>query len=135
MEFFAILDQVMELLRQRHRVTYRALQLQFQLDDASLAVLKEELLTAQRVAVDENGVVLVWVGHVGTWAVVRQWPCHRRSPRRRVLLLQRTCPPSHLPPLGRCLLTPNAASSLSCSAIWSIRPAWQACLIPKTYGR
>ena len=60
MEFFAILDQVIELLRQRGRVTYRALQLQFHLDDASLAVLKEELIKAQRVAVDENGDVLVW---------------------------------------------------------------------------
>ena len=60
MEFFAILDQVIELLRQRGRVTYRALQLQFHLDDASLAVLKDELIKAQRVAVDENGDVLVW---------------------------------------------------------------------------
>jgi hypothetical protein len=66
MEFFAILDQVIELLRQRGRVTYRALQLQFRLDDVSLAVLKEELIKAQRVAVDENGDVLVWAGDAGS---------------------------------------------------------------------
>jgi class 3 adenylate cyclase len=66
MDFFEILDQVVELLRRRGRVTYRALQLQFRLDDESLAVLKEELIEAQRVAVDENGHVLVWVGGAGS---------------------------------------------------------------------
>ena len=30
MEFYAVLDQVVELLRQRGRVTYRALKLQFE---------------------------------------------------------------------------------------------------------
>jgi class 3 adenylate cyclase len=66
MDFFEILDQVIDLLRRRGRVTYRALQLQFRLDDTSLAVLKEELIKAQRVAVDENHEVLVWVGGVGS---------------------------------------------------------------------
>ena len=46
MDFFEILDQVIDLLRRRGRVTYRALQLQFRLDDNSLAVLKEELIKA-----------------------------------------------------------------------------------------
>jgi class 3 adenylate cyclase len=66
MDFFEILDQVIDLLRRRGRVTYRALQLQFRLDDTSLAVLKEELIKAQRVAEDENHEVLVWVGGVGS---------------------------------------------------------------------
>ena len=66
MDFFEILDQVIDLLRRRGRVTYRALQLQFRLDDTSLAVLKEELIKAQRVAADENHEVLVWVGGVGS---------------------------------------------------------------------
>jgi predicted ATPase/class 3 adenylate cyclase len=66
MDFFEILDQVIDLLRRRGRVTYRALQLQFRLDDTSLAVLKEELIKAQRVAADENNEVLVWVSGVGS---------------------------------------------------------------------
>ena len=41
MEFYAVLDQVVELLRQRGRVTYRALKLQFSLDDNTLETLKE----------------------------------------------------------------------------------------------
>ena len=36
MDFYAVLDQVLALLRQRQRVTYRALKLQFQLDDEAL---------------------------------------------------------------------------------------------------
>jgi len=35
-DFVAVVDQVIALLRQRGRVTYRTLQLQFTLDDAQL---------------------------------------------------------------------------------------------------
>jgi class 3 adenylate cyclase len=65
MDFYAVLDQVLSLLRQRGRVTYRALKLQFKLDDESLEVLKDELIKAQRVAADENNEVLVWTGGDG----------------------------------------------------------------------
>jgi class 3 adenylate cyclase/tetratricopeptide (TPR) repeat protein len=64
MDFYELLDEVLELLRRRGRVTYRALKRQFYLDDDVLDDLKEELIKAQRVAVDENGDVLVWVGDV-----------------------------------------------------------------------
>ena len=60
MDFYAVLDQVLDLLRRRGRVAYRALQVQFHLDDAALAALKDELIAAQRLAVDEEGTVLVW---------------------------------------------------------------------------
>jgi len=66
MDFYAVLDQVLELLRQRGRVTYNALKRQFGLDDASLQDLKDEIIEAQRVAVDEDGRVLVWTGGVAT---------------------------------------------------------------------
>jgi hypothetical protein len=62
MDFYSLIDDVLELLRRRGRVTYRALKRQFHLDDDVLDDLKEELIKAQRVAVDENGDVLVWVG-------------------------------------------------------------------------
>src|SRR5215510_1395486 len=61
MDFYEVLDQVVVLLRQRGRLTYRALRYQFQLDDDGLEALKEELIEAQRVAADDNGKVLVWV--------------------------------------------------------------------------
>src|SRR5215475_11899598 len=65
MDFYTILDQVIDLLRQRQRVTYRALQRQFGFDDAYLEDLKAELIDAQRLAVDEEGKVLVWRGDAG----------------------------------------------------------------------
>jgi class 3 adenylate cyclase len=62
MDFYAVLDQVLELLQQRGRVTYRALKRQFDLDDAFIEDLKEELIYGQQLAVDEDGRVLVWTG-------------------------------------------------------------------------
>src|SRR5499433_3001515 len=66
MNFYSVVDQAIALLRQRGRVTYRALKRQFDLDDDVLEDLKAELITAQRLAVDEQGAVLVWVGEAGT---------------------------------------------------------------------
>jgi class 3 adenylate cyclase/tetratricopeptide (TPR) repeat protein len=62
MTFEEILDQATDMLQRRGRVTYRALKLQFQLDDDQLEGLKEELIEAARLAVDEDGKVLVWTG-------------------------------------------------------------------------
>src|SRR4029453_5170216 len=61
-DFYQVVDQVIELLRHRGRVSYRALQCQFGLDEAYLEDLKAELIVAQRLAVDEHGQVLVWTG-------------------------------------------------------------------------
>jgi predicted ATPase/class 3 adenylate cyclase len=62
MEFYAILTQVITLLQRERRVSYRALKRQFNLDDDYLEDLKAELIYAKRLAVDEEGRVLVWVG-------------------------------------------------------------------------
>jgi class 3 adenylate cyclase/tetratricopeptide (TPR) repeat protein len=62
MDFYALLDQVIALLRQRQRVTYRALKRQFNIDDDYLEDVKAELIQGQQLAVDEDGVVLVWTG-------------------------------------------------------------------------
>jgi hypothetical protein len=65
MDFVAVMDQVIALLRQRGRLTYRTLQRQFQLDEVALEDLKEELIYGQRLALDEDGRVLVWTGETG----------------------------------------------------------------------
>jgi hypothetical protein len=44
MDLFAVLDQVIELLRSRGRVSYRALKVQFNLDDEALEAPKAELI-------------------------------------------------------------------------------------------
>src|SRR5262245_11581875 len=64
MTFEELLDQAIALLQRRGRVTYRTLKRQFQLDDDVLEDLKEELIYGQRLAVDEDGRVLVWAGGV-----------------------------------------------------------------------
>src|SRR6266704_6900370 len=63
MDFYTLLDQVVDLLRSRRRVSYRALKRQFGLDDDYLEDLKAELIKSQRLAVDEDGDVLVWTGN------------------------------------------------------------------------
>src|SRR2546421_4753990 len=62
MTFEEILDQAIAMLQRRGRLTYSTLKRQFQLDDAALEDLKNELIEGQRLAVDERGNVLVWTG-------------------------------------------------------------------------
>jgi class 3 adenylate cyclase len=47
-------------------VSYRALKVRFNLDDTYLDALKDELIYAQHVALDEDDRVLVWTGEAGT---------------------------------------------------------------------
>ena len=54
--------QILEQLRREGRVSYRALKRQFALDDEYLEDLKTELIDTKRLAIDEEGKVLVWVG-------------------------------------------------------------------------
>src|SRR5262245_11252827 len=63
MKFSEIVKQAVTLLHESQRVTYRGLKLEFDLNDEQLAALKDELIKAARVARDENGEVLVWVGN------------------------------------------------------------------------
>jgi class 3 adenylate cyclase/tetratricopeptide (TPR) repeat protein len=60
--FKEILAQVIDWLQQDKRLSYRALKRQFALDDDYLDDLKAELIEARRVAMDEDGRVLVWTG-------------------------------------------------------------------------
>ena len=65
MTFDELLTSVVDLLRRQGRMSYGALKRRFDLDDAYLQDLKDELIGAQRIAVDENGKVLVWIGSEG----------------------------------------------------------------------
>jgi class 3 adenylate cyclase len=62
MDFYTMLDQVVDLLRRRGRVSYRALKRQFALDDELLADLKAELCYARYPVVDDDDQGLVWTG-------------------------------------------------------------------------
>jgi hypothetical protein len=74
LDLYEVLDQIVDLLRQRGKVTYSALKFQFQLNEEALAVLKEELLYAQPEIEDDKGRGLIWKG---TTDVVSTPPCLR----------------------------------------------------------
>src|SRR6059058_1455934 len=80
MTFDTILAQVLDLLQHQGRVAYRALKVRFDLDDDYLEALKDELIYARRLAVDEDGRVLVWIGESGV-ATVPASPPAKEQPR------------------------------------------------------
>src|SRR5436190_13898413 len=83
MEFYDMLDQIVHLLRSRGRVSYRALQRQFALDDALLADLKAEILYTQHPVVENGDRGLVWTGDTGT-------PAEAATPLPQPATLQET---------------------------------------------
>ena len=62
MTFDEILAQVLDLLQREKRLSYRALKVRFGLDDEHLAALRDEIIEAKQLAVDDRGLVLVWTG-------------------------------------------------------------------------
>src|SRR5439155_24957154 len=62
MTFDDVLAQALELLQREGRVSYRALKLRFDINDDYIEGIKDELIYAKKLAVDEDGRVLVWAG-------------------------------------------------------------------------
>jgi len=62
MTFDEILEQVLDILRRRGRVSYRALKRQFDLDDAYLADLQAKIVEVHRLGVDQDGTMLIGSG-------------------------------------------------------------------------
>jgi class 3 adenylate cyclase len=60
MDFYAVLDEVVELVRSRGRVSHRALREQFSLDDERLETLRAELRYAYSGRIGDDGLGLVW---------------------------------------------------------------------------
>ena len=66
MDFYHLCDQVIDLLKQRGQMSYRTLKMQFALSDDGIEALKNELIYAQQLTVNEHERVLVWIGNDGT---------------------------------------------------------------------
>jgi predicted ATPase/class 3 adenylate cyclase len=62
MDYDGVLLQVLDLLQREKRVSYRVLKRRFGLADDDMEDLKEDLIYAKQLAVDEDGRVLVWAG-------------------------------------------------------------------------
>jgi class 3 adenylate cyclase len=90
MQFYEVLAQILELLQHQGRVSYRALKRQFDLDNEYLEDLKTEIIKAKRLAVDEDGDVLVWTGApaAGPSSIAVSGQEHAPAPR--------AYPPPHL---------------------------------------
>jgi len=69
MTFEEILDQALDMLRRRGRVSYRALKVQFHLDDDLLEILTEEIVAVHQLGRDQEGTMLVWTGDTAPAAV------------------------------------------------------------------
>ena len=62
MKFSEVMAQTLAWLRCEGRVSYRALRLEFDLNDDVLDALKEELIEVKELAADKDGKMLVWTG-------------------------------------------------------------------------
>src|SRR5262245_48099384 len=112
MTFKEILAQVLEQLQREGRVSYRALKRQFALDDEYVEDLKVEIIDAKRLAVDEDGKVLVWVGASPVASSMSQVPraaSENQKPESRNQKTDRK--PSHYSPphLAERILAEQAA--------------------------
>jgi hypothetical protein len=67
--FDEVLEQALEMRRRRGRVSYRALKVQFHLDDDLLEILKEEIVAVHQLGRDQEGTMLVWTGDTAIAAV------------------------------------------------------------------
>src|SRR5262245_29478083 len=131
MDFYTVLDQVLALLRQRGRVSYRALKRQFQLDDETLADLTAELLYAHH-PVGEEGSGLVWLGEAST---APEGPSPVLQPETPRPVQDTPSTRSAFPLRLHLALRRNAASSRCCFVTWSTRRPLLASSTPKTCGR
>jgi class 3 adenylate cyclase len=96
MTFDEILEQVIALLKRQGRVSYGALKRRFDLDDDYLKDLKDEIIHAQRLAMDEDGRILVWTGHAeGTTAIASQ---PAKTTQQPVAVQQPSSQAEHLSP-------------------------------------
>ena len=62
MKFSDIVKQATTLLQDKGQISYRMLKREFTLDDETLDDLKAELIEVDRLAVDQDGKMLVWIG-------------------------------------------------------------------------
>ena len=76
MDFDALFAQVIALLQHEQRISYRVLKRRFALSDDDLADLKDELIYAKKLAVDEENRVLVWTGGTAPMALPTSTPSH-----------------------------------------------------------
>src|SRR5262245_5342038 len=107
MDFDEVLDKVVELLQREQQVSYRALKLRFGIDDEYIAALKEELIDAKRLAIDENDKILVWTGGATGKEPENRGTGEREIKRLRTADCGRRTECRRTPPIDRDVLRPG----------------------------
>ena len=74
MAYDELFANVCEALQREQRISYRALRRRFELSDDDLEDLKDELIYAKKLAVDEENRVIVWVGDKASAPIVPTFP-------------------------------------------------------------
>ena len=106
MKFSEVVAQTLAWLQRDGRVSYRALQREFGVDDAFLTDLKAEIIEVHEVAVDKDGKMLVWVGKSSLESSVQSLESERvqgpkskvQSPKDQPLAPSTQPPVSYTPP-------------------------------------
>ncbi len=80
MKFSDVVDQARALLQRTGKLTYRVLKREFVLDDEALEDLKEQLIDAEALAIDQDGRMLVWTGGTETGGVAQRRNTILKSP-------------------------------------------------------
>ena len=118
------------MLQRRGRLTYRALKRQFNIDDDYLEDLKAELIQGQRLAVDEEGAVLVWTGDTVVAAALSRSSHAAAGPAHRSPIPRSTWPRRSSPPAAPSKA--SASRSPSCSPMWRASPRSPSSSIPRS---
>ena len=84
MTFDEVLEKIQKLLQREQRVSYRGLKRRFDLDDEYLEDLKEELIGAKRIAVDEDGRFIVWTGNQSKGETAKRGKGEQDGPESKV---------------------------------------------------
>ncbi|MGK2914449.1 MAG: ATP-binding protein [Porticoccaceae bacterium] len=79
-DFDALLERLTAALQSEQRISYRGLKRRFQLSDEDIEDIKDELIHARQLAVDEDNKVLVWRSQVAPAASVKA-PAAAYTPR------------------------------------------------------
>ena len=80
MDYDELVTKVIDLLQREKRVPYRALKRRFDLDDDYIEDLKIDIIKAKKLAVDEDGEILVWTGETEATPVSASQPAPVSEP-------------------------------------------------------
>ncbi|MCX5042060.1 AAA family ATPase [Aldersonia sp. NBC_00410] len=86
MDFYTVLDQVVEMVRTRGRVSYQGLKLEFDLDDNRFKAVAEELRYAHGATIRDEGSGFVWTGESAIPSATPQ-PSSPAAERRHLTML------------------------------------------------